>query len=81
MLTLLHGGNMLTYVDKDDGIVEITSGSVSLGILYKELDGYYVWLPPLNMTGYIPAWALLSIYNNIEELNKEWDLELQKAMT
>jgi hypothetical protein len=34
-------------------------------------DGYYEFWPDLR-GGYIPVWALRSIADKLDELNKEW---------
>lgn len=47
------------------------------GEIAPKEDGYWDWYPDLK-PGYIPAWILHSIANKLDELNKEWDEQVQR---
>lgn len=51
-------------------------GNVRLGAVYQEVDGYYVFVPEMN-----GAWSshyLREIADFLDNLNAEWDAEVQE---
>lgn len=42
------------------------------GTLESKEDGFWDWWPEMR-PGYIPAWVLHAIANKLDELNKDWD--------
>lgn len=59
------------------------SNSKHIGYAYKEVDGYYVFIPsnsPSEWGKFWSGYALRSIANKLDELNKEWDEKIQIDM-
>ncbi len=50
-----------------------------LGSIYQEIDGYFVFLPILRQ-GYWDGPVLEQIAKYLEDLNKEWDKEIQETL-
>jgi heme/copper-type cytochrome/quinol oxidase subunit 1 len=53
--------------------------SVVVGLLMKEIDGFYVWYPPENRGGYEP-FILRAIADKLDELNKDWKDQINKSL-
>lgn len=43
-------------------------------------DGFYYWWPEFK-SGCLDEGFLLDVYNNLKELNKEWDAQIQQYFT
>ena len=61
--------------------IEIIDGKLLLnghhfGEVLRETDGFYVWWPPKENTGYFSQQLLLSIVVALEQLNAPWTKEL-----
>jgi len=52
---------------------------VLLGTVYREIDGYYVFLPKYN-GGYWKAFIMKAIADKIDGLNKGWDEEVKLGL-
>lgn len=61
----------------DGGYDVFYENGVLLGILYREVDGYFVFQPEPG-GGAWSGHVLQAIADKIEELNKPWDLEIQE---
>ena len=48
------------------------------GSLIIDEAGFYVWLPPTELHGYIPVWVLQDIANKLNELNAEWQKQVEQ---
>lgn len=44
---------------------------------YVEVDGYYVWWPDKPLNGFLNAWALRQMAAWLDEMNAEWDKQVQ----
>lgn len=49
-----------------------------LGNLSKTESGFYQWFPPKTTNGYITSWILKELYEKLDKLNEEWELEVSK---
>ena len=49
------------------------------GTLEPKEDGYWDWYPDLR-PGYIPSWVLHAIANKLDEINQDWDSQIQKEI-
>lgn len=58
--------------------VEFTNGKL-LGEFYREVDGYYVF-DPESGSGYWPEWLLRALADELEELNKEWNEQVEREI-
>lgn len=47
------------------------------GCLEIKEDGYWDWWPDPGRHGYIPAYILRAIADKLDELNKDWDNQVQ----
>jgi len=62
------------YVDR----YEVDVNRVYSGTLEMKEDGYYDWYPSFPSTsGYIPSWVLRAISDKLDELNKDWDEQVE----
>lgn len=50
------------------------------GELNFDEAGFYVWYPPEVLYGYIPSWVLRSISDKLDELNAEWEKQLNEDL-
>lgn len=55
-----------------------TNNDLWLGILYKEIDGYYVWWQNGSVEDTWESQYLRIIADKLDELNYEWDKELRE---
>lgn len=72
------------YDDKDfvlwnDGALFYYNGA-NCGTLYKEVDGYYHWSPPLQFSGCWNAANLRKIADILDDLNRDWDKEVEEGL-
>lgn len=49
------------------------------GDIYREVDGYFVWLPK-SMAGSYAAHFLRAIADKLDEMNKEWDEQARREL-
>jgi hypothetical protein len=56
------------------------SNGTPCGVLYMELDGYYVWLPSRPLIGYLDGTFLRLLADKIAELNASWDAEVRREL-
>lgn len=49
------------------------------GLLTKDEAGYYVWVPPNNLAGYIPEWVITALSKKLKALNKKWHKEVTSS--
>lgn len=61
-------------------VYTVKVGNTLVGELYAEADGFYVFDPIVGRTGYWPEWMLRSIADKLQEVNKEWQEEITKAL-
>jgi hypothetical protein len=61
----------------DGGYDVFYENGVRLGILYREIDGYFVFGPEPG-GGSWSGHVLRDIADKIEELNKPWDQQIQE---
>lgn len=75
---------IITYksVDgKDVCIVRWKEGNKTIGHIYKEIDGYYVFVFISSLAGFFTADLLRCIGDIapiLDSMNKEWDKEVAK---
>jgi hypothetical protein len=48
------------------------------GDIEIEMDGYYYFFP--SGGGGLSAWDLRSIADKLDDINKDWDAEVQRAL-
>lgn len=51
--------------------------SKSIGVFYREVDGYFVWILP-TLNGYLGSYTIRQIAERLDRLNQAWD-EMVKA--
>lgn len=63
----------LIFKKENDSVygVHIKDDFPKFAELYMEVDGYFVFLPLRK--GFISAWMLHEIAKKLDELNKDWD--------
>ena len=49
--------------------------NIYAGTLEPKEDGFWDWWPEPR-PGYIPAWVLHAIANKLDEINKDWDAQV-----
>jgi hypothetical protein len=49
-------------------------------LILTQDSGFYVWLPPEDLNGYLPSWVLRSISDKLDELNTEWEKQLSEDL-
>lgn len=57
-------------------VCERKSGSHFADFLMKE-DGFYDYWPVLGKQGYFPAYMLRAMADALDDLNKDWDSQIQ----
>jgi hypothetical protein len=73
---------MIEYSEKNaHGSISITCNTLPAGDLLVDIDGYYKYFPPEYGHGYWPDYLLLSIVQKLQEINKDWDDQIMKALT
>ncbi len=67
----------LKYV-KDGNLTKVfyTNGHY-MGDIFAKEDGFYDWWPEKSNGGYIPAWILRELADTLDELNKDWQEEIE----
>lgn len=58
--------------------IEILINGKDGGELIIDEAGFYNWLPPQPLHGLIPSWILQSLANKLNELNAEWQEEIER---
>lgn len=53
-------------------------GKVRIGDVYQEVDGYYVYVAPLDSRGAFTSYDLKIIAEFLDELNEPWDKEVRE---
>lgn len=70
----------ITHTDGDVYYeVEFVNGAL-LGEFYREVDGYYVFLPLLR-GGFWDQYVLQELSEKLLELNREWDEQIQRDLS
>ena len=70
---------LVKIVTKDNReFVEFENG-VILGQIYREVDGYYVFVPNL-LDGFWEAYVLRAIANLLDKKNEKWDKQVKKDL-
>lgn len=65
-------------LDFGDNPYEIIINGSDGGLLIIDDAGFYNWLPPSGLHGYIPTWVLQNIVDKLNELNKDWQDEIER---
>jgi hypothetical protein len=60
--------------------IEVFINKVYCGNLEMKDDGFYDWYPNLR-PGYIPSWVLKDIAAKLDDLNADWEKEIEKINT
>jgi len=55
---------------------EVISNGIKLGVLYEEVDGYYIFQSQPTV-GFWPSWVMRAISDKADQLNAEWDREME----
>lgn len=61
-----------------DNYISVLFGARFLGVIYKEVDGYFVFKS--NLTGFWESYALKLIATKLDQLNEKWDKQV-KSLT
>lgn len=72
-----HGIEIMLNLEKvNKGLYNVSYGkSNKLGIIYMEVDGYFVFQPEEG-SGFWNEYSLTLIVDKLKELNKDWDKHL-----
>lgn len=74
-----------SYVPRESGIQTVHVGNVKYGYsrcgeIYQEVDGFWVYSMGETI-GYLDSWFLRGIADKLDELNKDWQVELLGALS
>lgn len=62
--------------------VHYTPNDKNIGEIFKGDDGYYVYEPcSYEYVGMFEAWILRALADTLDELNKDWDTQVQKDLS
>lgn len=69
--------NCLSFAPRfDSSIIDVDFNDITLGELYQECNGYYVFESAKGKEGYWTAWILHEIADHLDFLNCEWDRQI-----
>lgn len=66
-------------IDSAGSLNVFFENGVHMGIMYMEVDGYYVFQPHLR-AGYWAAYVMRAIADTLDKLNEPWDLIIQQTI-
>lgn len=69
--------NLVKVLDTENAKEFVFSNGVVIGTSYREIDGYYVFLPAQGK-GFWSSYIMKMIAERLDELNKDWDTQLRK---
>lgn len=71
--------DMIKYFEVKDSVghrIEVLINGHYAGTLEPKEDGYWDWYPDLA-PGYIPSWVLRTLADKLDDINKDWDKQVQ----
>lgn len=72
--------DLVVFTEVPAGTYSVTyHNGVSLGELYREIDGFFVFSPILR-GGFWEAAPMRTIADKLDELNAPWENELERMM-
>jgi hypothetical protein len=66
---------LVTYREVDDTLHAFYENGVGLGVLYREVDGFWVYAPELH-GGFWTAHVMRAIADELDRRNKPWEDEI-----
>jgi len=51
---------------------------VKMGEFIREIDGYYVYFPEDDKTGYFTSYILRGLADKLDDLNRDWDNQIKE---
>ncbi len=76
-----HADKIIFYQDGDDHFQVYFDNRVYIGDFYKEVDGYYVFMPDRKGGGSWESWTMRAISDKLDELNENWDKEIKRVFS
>lgn len=69
----------MSTVRVEDTRLIINNNNKDIGLVFRDVDGYYYWWPEnMDWSGSWPSHVLRDIADLLDELNKPWDDELKE---
>lgn len=74
--------NFLTFSKDADGIIFscLAPNGISVGDLYPATDGFYVYHPSRNRSGYLSEKIVSELATKLKELNKAWGDTIRQSI-